>query len=141
MKEWLVSPRGAVWLSLLTLLSHVWRGFLDAMFVWPVDFKTAWMMQLAAMIYTLLFAGWTWAIFAAWQGSRRGLIAASLINALVLLVVPVGWLLFYCPATCRANAGVFNLANALNLLLGLLVAIALGLQWRQVPRITAASRG
>lgn len=141
MKEWFVSPRGAALLSLLTLLSHLWRGFLDAMFVLPTDFGAPWMLQLTAVIYTLLFAGWAWAIFGVWQGSRRGLIAASLINALILVAVPVGWLMFYCPAACRASAGVFNLANTLNLLLGLLAVVALALQWRQVPRITVAPGG
>ena len=52
-------------------------------------------------------------------------------NALVLLAIPVSWLLFYCPAACRVEAGVFNLANTLNLVFGLLTAVALGIQlWR-----------
>lgn len=42
-------------------------------------------------------------------------------------------LLVYCPAACQANAGVFNLADTLNLLLGL--------QWRRAPHITVVSGG
>lgn len=134
MAEWFTSRRGAITLSVLALLSNVWRGFLDAMFVLPADFGDEGTMQLAAVVFTLLFAGWAWALFVAWQGSRRGLMAAFAINALVLLAVPIGWLLFYCPAACRADAGLFNLANSLNLVLGLLAAISLGLQLLQ-PRV------
>jgi hypothetical protein len=134
MKDWFFSLNGAILLSILALLSNVWRGFLDAMFVLPVDFGDEGTLQLAAVIFTLLFAGWAWALLTAWQGSRRGLMAAFAINALVLLAVPIGWLLFYCPATCRADAGIFNLANSLNLLLGLLAALALGLQLRRSPQ-------
>lgn len=131
MKKWFFSLNGAVTFSLLTLLSHVWRGFLDAMFVFPVDFDDRTIMVLASIIFTLLFASWGWAIFSFWRGSRRGLVAAFAINALVLLAVPVSWLLIYCPAACRTDAGVFNLANTLNLVLGLLTAAALTLQLRQ----------
>jgi len=131
MKERFFSLDGALTLSVLTLLLQMWRGFLDAMFVLPVDFGNDSYMQLAAIIFTLLFAAWAWAIWLAWRGSRGGLTAAFIINGLVLLVIPVSWLLFYCPATCRADAGIFNLANTLNLVLGLLAGISLAAQlWR-----------
>jgi hypothetical protein len=141
MIKWFLSLNGAIALSILTLLSQLWRGFLDAMFVLPVDFGDEGTMQLAAVIFTVLFAGWAWALLAAWQGSRRGLIAANLINGLVLLAVPVSWLFVYCPADCRAGAGIFNLANTLNLVLGLLAAVSLALQLRQSPRLVAEARG
>ncbi len=124
MKNWFFSRNGAVLLSVFTLLSHLWRGFLDAMFVFPVDFGDKATLEGAAIIFTLLFAGWGWAIFSVWRGSRRGLLAAFAINALVLLAIPVGWLFFYCPAACRADAGVFNLANTLNLVMGLVTAVS-----------------
>jgi hypothetical protein len=63
------------------------------------------------------------------------------INGLVLLAVPIGWLLFYCPAQCRADAGVFNLANTLNLVLGLLAAAALATQLRRSPRRAVPVQG
>jgi hypothetical protein len=141
MKNWIFSLNGAIVLSLLALLSNVWRGFLDAMFVLPFDFGDRGTMQLAAIIFTLLFAGWAWALFSAWRGSRLGLVAAFVINGLVLLAVPISWLLFYCPADCRAGAGIFNLANTLNLMFGLLAAVALGLQFRRAPRRVAGATG
>lgn len=141
MKDWYGSLHGAISLSALALVSNVWRGFLDAMFVLPTDFGDASLMQWAAIIFTLLFAGWTWALVAAWQGSRRGLVAAFVINGLVLLAVPVGWLLLYCPAECRADAGIFNLANSLNLLFGSLAAFSLALQLRTSRQLaTGAGR-
>jgi hypothetical protein len=59
-------------------------------------------------------------------------VAAFAINILVLVAVPISWLFVYCPAACRAEAGIFNLANTLNLVFGLLAAIALGIQFRPV---------
>lgn len=130
MKQWFTSLNGAITLSVLALLSEAWRGFLDAMFVFPTDIADEGLMNLAAVIFTLLFGGWAWSLVAASRGSRRGLIAAFALNLLVLLAIPVSWLFFYCPAACRADAGVFNLANTLNLVLGVLAAVSLGWQLR-----------
>ncbi len=135
MKTWFTSLNGALALSTLALLTEAWRGFLDAMFVLPFDIGDPGLMNLAAVIFTFLFGGWAWALIAAWQGSRRALLAAFILNALVLLAIPVSWLFFYCPAACRADAGIFNLANSLNLIFGLLAALSLGIQLRPgVPR-------
>lgn len=54
MKEWFLSLSGALTLSALTFLSEVWHGFLDAMFVLPVDFGDEGTMQLAAILFTAL---------------------------------------------------------------------------------------
>ena len=132
--KWFFSLNGALTLSLLALLSNLWRSYLDAMFVMPNDFGDDGPLQMAAIIFAALFAVWGWSIWSAWRGSRRGLIAAFIINALVLLAVPVGWLLFYCPSECRADAGVFNLANTLNLVFGLLAGISLASNLRQAPQ-------
>ena len=132
MKNWFTSLNGAITLSAIALLTEVWRGFLDAMFVFPDDIGEESIMHLAALIYTLLLAGWVWSLISAARGSRRGLIAAFIINGLVWLVIPVGTLLSYCPIDCLAEAGwIWSLVNTLNLLLGLLAAIALGLQLRR----------
>ena len=126
MKHWFTSRQGAIGLSILTLLSEVWRGFLDAMFVFPVDFSNQSLMILGSVLFTLLFGLWAWLVLRAGQGSRTGLIAVFILNALVLLAIPISWLFFYCPAACRAEAGIFNLANTLNLVFGTLAAISLG---------------
>jgi hypothetical protein len=128
MKNWFFSRQGAITLSVITLLTEAWRGFLDAMFVLPVDFGDEGMLNLAALVFTFLFAGWAWALIAASRGTRSALIAAFVINALVLVAIPISWLFVYCPSDCRATAGIFNLANTLNLVFGLLAALTLGYQ-------------
>ena len=141
MKNSVFSLNGAILLSLLALLSNMWRGFLVAMFILPNEYGDQAILQLAAIVFTVLVAGWAWALLSAWRGSRRGLIAAFAINALVLVAIPISWLLFYCPVECRAGAGIFNLANTLNLVLGLLAAVALGLQFRRAPQAVAGTAG
>lgn len=128
MKSWFTSLNGAIVLSVVTLLSELWRGFLDAIFVLPVDLPNEALRNLAAVLFTLVFSLWAWSLLSASRGSRKGLIAAFIINALIWLLTPVGWLVFYCPAACRAEAGIFNLVNTLNLLFGLLSGVALGIQ-------------
>lgn len=128
MKSWFTSLNGAIVLSVVTLLSELWRGFLDAVFVLPVDLPNEALKNLAAVLFTLVFSLWAWSLFSASRGSRKGLIAAFIINAIIWLLTPIGWLVFYCPAACRAEAGIFNLVNTLNLLFGLLSGVALGIQ-------------
>jgi hypothetical protein len=125
MKSTLLNRNLALVLALAALLSELWRGFLDAMFVLPVDFNQPATLQLAAVIFTILFAGWGLALAIAWQGSRRATMATLGINLLVLLAIPISWLFFYCPAECRLQAGVFNMANSVNLILGVLATAAL----------------
>ena len=132
MKNWFTSLNGAITISAIALLTEVWRGFLDAMFVFPNDIGQESFMHLSALIYTLLFALWVYSLISAARGSRPGLIAAFTINLLVWLMIPVSTLLFYCPVDCLADAGwIFGLANTLNLLFGLLATIALSLQLRR----------
>jgi hypothetical protein len=136
MKNWFTSLNGAIALSVITLLTHVWRGFLDAMFVLPTEYGDETTLHSAALIFTLIFAAWAWALVAAARRSRGGLVAAFGLNGLILLAVPISWLLVYCPADCRTQAGIFNLANTLNLVFGLLAAISLGFQFRRgAPRM------
>jgi len=135
MKNWFTSLKSAIVLSAIALLTELWRGFLDAMFVLPVDFGDEAIMNIAALVFTLLFALWSWFLILASRGNRGGLIAAFILNALVLFAIPVSWLFVYCPAACQAEAGIFNLANTLNLVFGILAGISLGIQiWRRNPR-------
>lgn len=144
MKSWLFSLKGALTLSIITIISEAWRSFLDAMYVLPVDFGNEGTMNLAAVIFTLLFTGWIWLLHLTANGSKRGLIGLFILNAIVLLGIPVSWLLFYCPIECRADAGLFNLANSLNLVFGTVAGVALGIQiwsgkeWKVLSSIAEA---
>ena len=61
--------------------------------------------------------------------SRGGLIATFLLNALFWLAIAVATPLFYCPGWCASSA--LNVANVLNLVLGLLAGVALALTLRR----------
>lgn len=140
MMKWFISLKGAIALSAIALVTELWRGFLDAMFVFPTDIGDEGLMQLGALVATAIFTAWTWSLVAAGRGNRSGLVAAFALNGIVWLAIPLSWLFFYCPTDCRAEAGIFNLANTLNLLFGALAAISLGLQLRQALRPTAGGR-
>lgn len=130
MKNWFMSLSGAVTFTALAIFSELWRGFLDAMFVFPIEFEPS-MGNIAAVVFALLFGGWALALAFAWRGSRKALIITFVLNLFVLVLIPVSWLLVYCPAACRTDAGIFNLANSLNLVLGILAAFTLGIQiWK-----------
>ena len=136
MKTWFLSLKGATALSAIALITEVWRGFLDAMFVFPADFADGDLMNAAALIFTSLFVGWAWLLVLTARGSRAGLGANLVLNIIVVLAIPVSWLFFYCPSGCRAEAGIFfNTANTLNLVFGILASISLGIQvWRSVSK-------
>jgi hypothetical protein len=142
MKNWFLSLHSAITFSILALITEAWRGFLDAMYILPVEYPDESLLNMAAVIFTILFSGWTWALIAASRGSRSGLWAAFIINLLVLLAVPVSWLFVYCPAACQAEAGIFNLANTLNLIFGVMAGLTLGVQiWGPQPRQSTTPLG
>ena len=97
MMNWFKSLNGAVTLPVIALVSEAWRGFLDAMFVFPTDIADDRLMILGSVIFVLLFGGWAWAVIAAAKGSRRGLAAAFGLNGLVLVAIPISWLFFLLP--------------------------------------------
>jgi hypothetical protein len=137
-KDWLVSLKGALAIAAAAWVSQLWRAWLDMLFeytggAFQAELDSAGTLALT-LIYTALFAGWAYAMHAAARGSRGGLIATLALNTVVWLAIPVGWLTAYCPADCRAQAGVlFNTSNWLNLIFGLLAALVLGLQLRRRP--------
>ena len=80
--------------------------------------------------YAVLLAGWAYALHTASRGSRGGLIAAFALNALFWLGISIGTLSFYCPGGC--SMALLNIANWLNLILGLLAGVALAMVlWRK----------
>ncbi len=84
------------------------------------------------LLYTAVFAGWAYSLHSTARGSRVALIAVLALNSLVWLAVPVGWTTAYCTGDCQARAGIlFNTANWLNLVFGLLATAAIGMcLWR-----------
>ena len=136
MKTWFTSLNSALALTALAWISELWRAWLDMLFEYPGGVvhaeKDGGSTLAVTLIYTAIFACWAYALHLTARGSRSALIAACVLNALVWLVIPVGWIIAYCTGPCAANAGVlFNLGNWLNLILGLLAGAALMSQLRQ----------
>lgn len=134
MKTWFTSLNGAITLSVIALLSELSRAFVDLLVpvypFWTEPFKGAGMVFLVAMLYTILFAAWAWALLQGLRGGRGALIAAFIINLFFLLAVPVGTLVAYCPSPCATLWPLMELGNWINLSFGLLAGIALVLQLR-----------
>ena len=135
MKNWLTSLNGAVTFSAIAWLTELWRAWLDMLFEYSgggvhaeIDGGST---LVVTLIYTAVFAGWAYSLHSATRGSRSALIATLILNTLVWLAIPVGWSTVYCTGDCSASAGIlFNLANWLNLIFGLLAAVVLVLQLR-----------
>ncbi len=133
MKTWTSSLSTAIVLSSIALLTELWRAWLDMLFEYPggsVHAEVDGASTLAlTLVYTAVFAGWAYSLHRATRGSRGALIATLVLTVLVWLAMPVSWAAFYCTGDCSARAGIlFNIANWLNLVFGLLAAVALVLQ-------------
>ena len=131
MKSWFTSLNGAVTLSMIALLAELWRAFVDFQHEYSNFLNSMGALLLGTLLYTALFGGWAWALLRAMRGSRRELNAALIINLLFMLAIPIGTLVAYCPSPCPELWPLMELANWINLLFGLLAAVALAFQLRQ----------
>jgi hypothetical protein len=129
-KSWFTSLAGAVTLSVIALLTELWRAFLDFQHEYSNFLNSTGAVLLGTVLYTALFGGWAWALLRVMRGSRRALLAVLIINLLYLLVLPIGALVAYCPSPCPELWPLFELANWINLLFGLLATVALVWQLR-----------
>lgn len=149
MKNWFISNNGAITLSAIAWLTELFRAWLDMLFVYNTEaFVNAQIdgtsTIVVTFIYTAVFAGWAYSMHSALLGSRGALIVTFVLNALVWLAIPLPWILFYCTGECAANAGIlFNTSNWLNLIFGVLAAVALVFQFRQrsMPRAKRVYEG
>ena len=130
MKSWFTSLSGAVTFSGIVLLTELWRAFLDFQHEYSNFLTSTGAVLFGTLLYTALFGGWAWALLRVMRGSRSALIAALIINLLFLLVLPMGALVAYCPSPCPELWPLFELANWINLLFGLMATVALVLQLR-----------
>jgi len=131
MKSWFTSIDGAVTLSVIALLTELWRAFVDFQREYSNFLNGTGAVLLGTLLYTALFGGWAWALLRALRGSRSALIVALIINLLFLLAIPLGTLVAYCPSPCPELWPLMELSNWINLLFGLLATVALALQLRQ----------
>ena len=133
------SLNGALALTALAWLSELWRTVIDATQQFYVPASRD-MLGLGSLVYVVLLAWWVYALHTASRGNRGGLMTAFVLNALFWLGIPIGTVFFYCTGPCAANAGVvFNIANGLNLILGLLAGVALAMVlWRKGAQTATA---
>lgn len=131
MKSWFTSLNGAVTLSVIALLTELWRAFVDFQYEYAQVLDSTSAVLLGTLLYTAFFGGWAWALLRAMRGSRSALIAALILNLLILLAIPIGALVAYCPSPCRELWPLMELANWINLFFGLLATVALALQLRR----------
>lgn len=135
MKNRFTSLNTAIMLSAVAWLTELWRAWLDMLFEYPsgsVHAEIDGGSTLAVtLIYTAVFAGWAYSLHAATRGNRGALLATLVLNTFIWLAMPVGWSTAYCTGDCSSSAGIlFNIANWLNLIFGLLAAVVLVLQLR-----------
>lgn len=133
MKTWFTSLNGAITLSAVASLSMLARTFLDFQFVFNEFAPSPGQAGLAILVMTAIFGGWLWALLAAVQNSRAGLIGAL---AFPLLGVGGGLATMFalCPSPCPTAGGLMEIANWANLITGLLAAVAVGLHLRQIRK-------
>ncbi len=131
MKTWFTSLNGAITLSAVALLSMLARTFLDFQFVFNEFAPGPGQAGLAILVMTAIFGGWLWALLAAVQNRRAGLIGAL---AFSLLGIGGGLATMFalCPSPCPTAGGLMEIANWLNLISGLLATVAIGLHLRQI---------
>jgi len=126
------SLNGAVTISVITLLAELWRAFIDFQYEYSDFLNNSKSGTIVALLYTILFAAWTWALVGTIRGNRTSLITAIIINLLFLIAIPIGTLVVYCPSPCSTLWPIMELANWINLILGIFATIALALQLRHI---------
>ena len=139
MKTWFTSLNGAITLSVIALLTEVWRTLVDSLTEYPRFVPTLNAAALAALFFTVYLGGWAWTLVAAARGSRRGLIAALVLSVVIWLAIPVPTFPVYCPpGPCWEKVGApFIIVNTLMVVVGLLAIIALALQLARKPALAS----
>lgn len=128
MKNRFTSLNGAVTISVIALITELWRAFVDFQYEYSNFLNSTRSVLLATLLYTILFCGWAWALMGTMHRNCTSLITAFIINLLFLLAIPIGTLVAYCPSPCPSLWPIMELANWINLLFGILATVALALQ-------------
>lgn len=118
--------KNALALSALALFVTFWRAWFDPIAGhWSAYVKTEVGIFAMTLGYTAAFAGWAYALHAATRGSRRGFIAAFVLNVIVWFGLPVLQSVYFCPVICTNTGITFNAVNLASLLLGLLAIVGM----------------
>ncbi|MFQ5616219.1 MAG: hypothetical protein ACE5GO_07145 [Anaerolineales bacterium] len=131
MKNWFTSLKGAVTLSVISLLVFLGRTFIDFYYVYAEFSLSVGMVGLTMLVNMALFGGWIWGLLSTVQGSRRGLISVLVFDLFFLLVIAVGTLVSYCPSPCQTAWPLAEVTIWASLVFGLLAAISTGFHLRE----------
>ena len=129
MKNWFVSLHGAITLSLLAFLAFIGRLFMDWRYESHLMGAAGSPEEFLYILMFLIFLGvYIWGMLAAIRGSRRGLIALFIMVVLLNIGLALATYFIWCPpASCPSSANMLRW-NWIHLILGLVAAIALGIQ-------------
>lgn len=131
MTDWFRSRGGAVTLSWLALLAFLGRTMLDWRYVYPDEVPDG-AVTVASLVVTIAFvAGWIWSIFAAGRGERRGTVGALAFVLFLGVGLGAATTASLCPTPCQTAWPLMEIANWVQLVPGVLAAVALGIQLRR----------
>lgn len=133
MKNWFMSLNGAVALSVIAFLTFLGRAFMDWRYEYPLQDPAGSWDTPGALIYMVLAGGWIWGLLVAARGSRRGLVANLIFILLLDVALALATYFIFCPpwTGCEGwpNAWFWNWSNLIS---GLLAALAIAYQLRQI---------
>lgn len=116
--SWLTSRTGAITLSVFAFMTFLGRGFMDWRYEYPLqDPSGSWDLPVG-LIYMLLAGGWVWALVAASNDSRRGIVAITALALVLNVILALATFFIFCPfwSDCEGwpNAWLWNWANLLT---------------------------
>jgi hypothetical protein len=132
MKNWFLSIKGAVTLSVISLLMFLGRAFMDWRYEYPLQDPAGNWDIPGALVYMALAGGWIWGILAAERGSRRGLITILIFALLLNVALSLATYFLFCPpwTDCEGWPNVWWW-NWTNLVIGILAVISITFQLRK----------
>jgi hypothetical protein len=128
---WFRSRGGAVTVSWLALLAFLGRTMLDWRYVYPDEVPEGAVTVASLVVTVALVAGWIWSILAAGRGERRGTVGALALVLFLGIGLAAATAVALCPSPCQTAWPLMEIANCAQLVLGVLAAVALGIQLRR----------
>lgn len=127
MKDWFSSLTGVIVLSFAALLAHIARTFLDFQFVYAGFASSTSLVALGVIINVAFIGGWMVSLHLAAKGRKSGLIVNLVFIILLPISISIATMMTLCPTPCQTAGGLMEIVNWLNLITGLLAALAVAL--------------
>lgn len=125
------SRSGAVTLTWLALLAFLGRTMVDWRYVYPDEVPDGAPMAATLVVTVAVIAGWIWSILAAGRGERRGTIGALAWVLFLAVGLAAVTTVSLCPTPCQTAWPLMEAANWVQFVVGVLAAVALGIQLRR----------